>query len=62
MLSPIPDTLVSSSTVLNSPFFSRYSMIAKAFDSPIPDNVCNSSKVAVFKLTIDDVVLLVFVF
>ena len=50
VFSPNPLISIRSSIVLNEPFVSRYSIMANAFEGPIPGNVCKSDSVAVLKL------------
>jgi hypothetical protein len=48
---PIPRTARKSSTLLNVPYDLRICKILSAVTGPIPGTCCNSSDVAVFKLT-----------
>jgi hypothetical protein len=48
---PIPRTARKSSTLLNAPYDLRICKILSAVTGPIPGTNCNSSDVAVFKLT-----------
>jgi hypothetical protein len=48
---PIPRIAVKSSTLLNAPYDLRICKIFSAVTGPIPGTNCNSSDVAVFKLT-----------
>jgi hypothetical protein len=48
---PIPRIAVKSSTLLNAPYDLRICKILSAVTGPIPGTNCNSSEVAVFKLT-----------
>ena len=41
VLSPIPDTFFISSTSLNRPFSSRYSIIFSAVTGPTPSSSCS---------------------
>jgi hypothetical protein len=48
---PMPRMAVKSSTLLNAPYDLRICKILSAVTGPIPGTNCNSSEVAVFKLT-----------
>ncbi len=48
---PMPRTARKSSTLLNAPYDLRICKILSAVTGPIPGTNCNSSDVAVFKLT-----------
>jgi len=48
---PIPRIAVKSSTLLNAPYDLRICKIFSAVTGPMPGTSCNSSDVAVFKLT-----------
>jgi hypothetical protein len=48
---PIPRMAVKSSTLLNAPYDLRICRILSAVTGPMPGTNCNSSDVAVFKLT-----------
>jgi hypothetical protein len=48
---PMPRMAVKSSTLLNAPYDLRICKILSAVTGPIPGTNCNSSDVAVFKLT-----------
>jgi hypothetical protein len=48
---PMPRTARKSSTLLNAPYDLRICKILSAVTGPIPGTDCNSSDVAVFKLT-----------
>jgi len=48
---PMPRMAVKSSTLLNAPYDLRICKIFSAVTGPIPGTNCNSSEVAVFKLT-----------
>jgi hypothetical protein len=48
---PIPRIAVKSSTLLNAPYDLRICKIFSAVTGPMPGTNCNSSDVAVFKLT-----------
>jgi hypothetical protein len=50
-LGPMPRTARKSSTLLNAPYDLRICKILSAVTGPIPGTNCNSSDVAVFKLT-----------
>jgi hypothetical protein len=51
LVSPMPRMFIRSSTFLNPPFFSRYSMIRSAMALPTPGIVSSWAALAVFRLT-----------
>lgn len=53
----MPETFFKSSIVWNKPSFSLCSIIAVAFDSPIPGTCCKSSFVALLRLIFAELAL-----